>query len=278
MEFVFGPGIDALLGREPAAAGGCDAEAEVVEVFALVGVAVDGEEAAGLDGGVDVRVAEVEAHPVGVDFEGDVVLLCRGVEGVHVGREAGAAVDEAAGGVAEDVDERVPDGAEEAAGGALGVLRQGDVCGGDDDVELGEQFVVVVEVAVVEDVDLAAGEDGDVLVLFRGGADGLDVVFEAVGGEAVGDDAAFAVVGDGDGVHAAALGFFGEFVDGEAAVGGGGVGVEVGPDVGEFDEAGCVREGEFAAVLADFGGDVGEAEGLVDAFFIGAARGLTLRW
>ena len=32
---------------------------------------------------------------------------------------------------------------------------------GDDDVELGEQFVVLVEAPVVEDVDFDAGEDAE---------------------------------------------------------------------------------------------------------------------
>ena len=54
--------------------------------------------------------------------------------------------------------------------------------GGDDPVEFGEEVVFVIEGAVGEDVDFAAGEDDDACFLrvFRDGVDGFDVVEEAV--------------------------------------------------------------------------------------------------
>ena len=44
-------------------------------------------------------------------------------------------------------------------GGGFGFLREGGVGGGDDPVEFGQDVVFVVEGAVGEDVDFAAGED-----------------------------------------------------------------------------------------------------------------------
>ena len=59
MQAVGGPRVDAAIGGEPAAAGGEHAVAEVVEVLSLVHVAVDRKQAPGVDGGFDVRVAQV---------------------------------------------------------------------------------------------------------------------------------------------------------------------------------------------------------------------------
>ena len=94
---------------------------------------------------------------------------------------------------------------------------------------------------------------------------------------AVGHGEVLAVVGDGDVLAAAKDGGFGHFADGDGAVGLEGVHVDVAVEVGEGDECGeaalgRVGEGcgggfEFAAVLAEFGWDVGEVEGVVDGFF-----------
>ena len=67
----------------------------------------------------------------------------------------------AAGAVAEDVGVRVRHRRDHAVGHRLLAHAQLRVHAGDDDVELGEQVVVLVEAAVVEDVDLDAGEDAE---------------------------------------------------------------------------------------------------------------------
>ncbi len=63
--------------------------------------------------------------------------------------------------MAEDADVGVLDGAQDAGGHLLAGLLETGVDAGDDDVHLGEHFVVEVEGAVGEDVDFDAGEDAD---------------------------------------------------------------------------------------------------------------------
>ncbi len=64
-----------------------------------------------------------------------------------------------------------------------------------------------------------------------GGAHRFDVLQQAFRREAAGDRLALGMVGDRDGVEAAALGFEGQLADGQPAVRGGGVGVQLGADV-----------------------------------------------
>ena len=117
-----------------------------------------------------------------------------------------------------------------------------------------------------QEIDLAAGEHPDSGDLRIGLAHGRDVGDEPVSRQPVGDDLALRVVGDGDGVEPARLRRLGELRDRKQPVGRGGVGVEFGADVAEFDQprrfAG--REIELAAIFADFGGNPGQAEGAVD--------------
>ena len=63
--------------------------------------------------------------------------------------------------MAEDAHVGVLDGAQNAGGHLFAALLEAGVDAGDDDVHLGEDFVVEVERAVGEDVDLNAGEDAD---------------------------------------------------------------------------------------------------------------------
>ena len=267
-----GTRVQNIFGLGPTAPGGEDAKEHFVHVFEGVGVGVDAEGDFGFHGELGVGVAEVEAVAVGVDFESDAGAGGGEDDAFHVGFEAAAGGDEAAGGMADDAHVRVGDGVHEAGGGGLGFLGEGGVGGGDDPIELGEKFVFVVEAAIGEDVDFAAGEDEDAFDLFGDGVDGFDVVEEAVGAEAVGLELRFGVVGDGAVLVAAAFAFGDHFFDGAGAVGGGGVHMEVATDVGEFEDfevgLGGEFEGfEFAAVFAEFGGHPGEVEGLVDFFF-----------
>ena len=86
------------------------------------------------------------------------------------------------------------------------------------------------------------------------------------------------MVSDGDVTAAAGEGGFCHFADGAGAIGLDGVHVEVAEDVGEGDEVGegvarlwVAKAGcggfELAAVFAELGGDVVEAEGVVDGGF-----------
>ena len=79
-------------------------------------------------------------------------------------RVAFAREQQAAGEVAEHGDVRIRDGADDALG-HLGLREVEDgVHGGDDVIELREDFVGKVERAVVQDVALDAGEEAEVAV------------------------------------------------------------------------------------------------------------------
>ena len=77
--------------------------------------------------------------------------------------------------MAEHVHQGMANRGEQAGGGGLRVLAQGGVGRGDDEVERGQDLVVVVEAAVGEDVDLGAGQEPDAGDLRVGLADRLDV-------------------------------------------------------------------------------------------------------
>ena len=76
------------------------------------------------------------------------------------------------------------------------------------------------------------------------------------------------MVGDGDVLVASLARGFGHLLEGGAAIGFGGVHVQVAADVAEFDQFGkpALFGGfDFAGVLAQFGRDPRQAERLVDA-------------
>ena len=136
-----------------------------VELARRVRVAVDREEAAEVAGQLEQPGRRVAALGAGVDLDRDVVLGA-GLEDrlrVELRLRPGAPVahDHPAGAVAEDVGPRVADRADHPPGHRGGVHPQLGVHAGDPDVELGQQLVVLVERAVVEDVDLDALEQGE---------------------------------------------------------------------------------------------------------------------
>ena len=139
-----------------------------------------------------------------------------------------AAQQQPAGGVAEDARIGILNGAQHARRHLFAALLEARVDAGDDHIHLRQHFVVEVERAVGQDVDLDAGEDADaafhLLVHF---ADALDVLEGALFIEAVGHGQVLRVVGDGDVLVAVGERGFGHLADGVAAVGGGGVHVHV---------------------------------------------------
>ena len=88
------------------------------------------------------------------------------VDGLPVEVEVVAAADHPAGRVGDDVHVRVPDRPEDPGRELGSGLAPADVQGGDDQVEPGEELVVVVEPAVGADLELAAVEQPESL---RGG-------------------------------------------------------------------------------------------------------------
>src|SRR5581483_11296560 len=98
-----------------------------------------------------------------VDLHRDVVVAAGGEHGLGVERRLRAAAtdDYPAGAVAEHVGMRVPDGGDHPLGHRRGWHPQLGMHAGHHDVELPEQFVRLVERAVIEDVDLDTGQDAE---------------------------------------------------------------------------------------------------------------------
>ena len=112
------------------------------------------------------------------------------------------------------------------------------VHGGDDHVELRENFVVEVELAVFQDVDFDSGEQANAGDALLRGADFFDLRERALFVHAVGDGDGFRVVGERDVLVAEIAAGFAHFLDGIVAVGGGGVHLQVAANVVELDQVG----------------------------------------
>ncbi len=82
-----------------------------------------------------------------------------------------------------------------AARHLVAVHAQLGVHAGDDDVEAGQQLGLLVEAAVLEDVDLDAGEDAERRHLLVDLVDDVELLAQAIGAEPVGDGEPGRVVG-----------------------------------------------------------------------------------
>ena len=159
--FGGGFGVEDVGGGEPGSAERGDAVTHLVELFGGVGVGVDYDFAAVFFGEAEMEVVEVGAGGAGVVLD-CYAEVCGGFEdGVDVDGVGFAAEDLAPGGVAEDADVRVFEGAEDAGGHLFCGLVEVGVDAGYDNVHLGQGGVVEVEGAVGEDVDFDAGEDAE---------------------------------------------------------------------------------------------------------------------
>ncbi len=142
--------------------------------------------------------------------------------------------------------------------------------GGDDYVELGQDFVTEVQRAILQDIDFDAGEQADSGDAFLSGADFLDLSERALFVHAICDGDGFGMVGEGDVFIAEGFGGFTHFFNGVASVGGGGVHLEVAANVLKLYELRhfVIFGGfDFAGHFAKFRLDVIEAELGVDFFF-----------
>ena len=124
-------------------------------------VGIDHERDARAHGRPCVDVGEVAPVGVGVDLEHRPRSRRRLEHGIEVDRVRGPALDQAPGRVADRAHERVLDRGDHPLGHRLLAHPERGVRAGDHPVEPFEQLVVVVERAVREDVDLAAGEQLD---------------------------------------------------------------------------------------------------------------------
>ena len=101
-------------------------------------IRADDDTAAALLRDAEIAVAEVEAVGVGVVLDGDAELGGATKDGRQIEIVGFASQELAAGGMAEDADLGVRDGAEDAGGHLLARLAEERVHAGDDDVHLGE--------------------------------------------------------------------------------------------------------------------------------------------
>lgn len=273
-EFFEGEAVEDVGLGEAGAAGLVDARGEEIEFGDAVGVGVDRDFQAGVAGEAGVFDAEVEAVGAGVYFEKAAALAGVFDHAVDIDFVAGAAEEQAAGGVAEDVAVGVVHRAEEALGLLRFVEGEARVDGADGVVELGEEVVGVIERAVGEDVDFGGFEDAEVGEARVEFVDGADLRAEIGDADPAGDLERLRVVGDAEvGVAAFARGD-GELLNRVRAVAGGGVAVKLAADVGERDErreffGGLRGAGDLVVAFAELGLDVGEAEGAVGGFLGG---------
>ena len=99
---------------------------------------------------------------------------------VELRLRATPAREQPAGAVPEHVDLRVRDRVDHAARHRVLVHPQLRVHARDDDVDTGEHVVVVVERAVVEDVDLDSGEDPERCQLFVQRGDDVELLEQSL--------------------------------------------------------------------------------------------------
>ena len=157
-------GVDDVFFFQPAFAGDARAEAEKTGVLEAVGVAVDDAlDAFGFRVGPEPPV-HVEPVGIGVQLDPGAGFGAGVDDGLLVDLVRLAFEEQAAGEMAEDVDEGILRGADDARG-VVGFIRgKTGVKAGDDDVEFGEQVVVEIEL-VLEDVHLGAGQQTEINAL-----------------------------------------------------------------------------------------------------------------
>ena len=138
---------------------------------------------------------------------------------------------------------------------------------GDDVVEPGQELIVVVERAVLEDVDLGALDDLHALAFLVELVDLGPLFSHRVGRQAAGDGERLRVVADAEVFEAEFLRGQRHLFQGGDAVAVGRVVVEDAADVRLLDEHReflFLGDGDLIGVLAQLGRDVVEAESLVD--------------
>ena len=156
------------------------------------------------------------------------------------------------------------------------ILGEGAVDRGHHPVEPGQHLVRIVEAAVDADVRFGAREQMDLRLLRIERAHRFDVLQQPVDRKASRIPGRRGVVGDRGVAIAPAQRLLGQLLDGEIAVAGVGVAMEIAADVAQLDQLGqlALFGGlDLAAVLAQLGRDPRHAEALVDLLLGGAAGG-----
>ena len=140
-------------------------------------------------------------------------------DGGQIDGERLAAQDLAAGGVAQNLDVGVLDGAQHPGGHFLAALVEAAVDAGDHHVHLRQHFVIEIDGAVAQNVHLDAGEDADA-ALHRavGLANARQVLERPLLVEAAGHGQVLGVLSDGDVAQTARVGGLGHLEDAVAPV------------------------------------------------------------
>src|SRR5215218_2863498 len=144
--------------------------------------------------------------------------------------------------------------------------------GGYDEVQFGEDIVVVVEGTVPEDVDLRSAEEMDLTVAVVGLPHGLHLLLQALGRKTVRHPEATGVVAEDEVLVAELDSRLGHALDGAFAVRVVGVNVQVPTDIFDGDEVGqsaSVCGFDLAGVLPQLRRYVGEAEPRVEILLRG---------
>ena len=173
--------------------------------------------------------------------------------------------------MAEASDVGVFDGADEACGHLLFIGSEAGVDGGYDVIQFLEQSIGKIEFSSFENVALRPGKEGALGFLRVEEFDLFDLFFEARGIEPVGLERGFGVIRNAKplkAVFGAGLGHGGE---GILPVAGESVVVKAAADLiagDKFGELIFFGRSNFSAVLTEFGGNQGEAQGLVEVLFV----------
>ena len=110
-----------------------------------------------------MRVAEIQALGLAVDFHRDAAFGRGADDGGHVHRGGLALQETPAGRVAEHIHPRTVESTQDPVGHMGLILREVRMHGSDDEIELGQTVVGEIEAAVVQDVALDAGEQRQAL-------------------------------------------------------------------------------------------------------------------
>ncbi len=205
-----------------------------------------------------------------VDLESDTVARGRLDDALEIEARWFTPQENAAGGMRNDVHERVRDGAQHARGNFRLFLPDCRVHRRDDEIELGEAFVGEIERAVRQDVAFDSGEHLNALDALVERADSRRMLERAPFVEAVGHGQRLAVIGNRDVAATGCASGEDHGLELVLPVGGGRVHVEVAAQVAVSNER---RQRAFrgrrdlAAVFAKFWRNPRETERLVHAFF-----------
>ena len=222
-------------------------------------------------------IVQVEAVWIGIQFHRDFVFGGRGQYCVHVEGIGIAAELDASGGVSDEGSVGILDRLEQSLGHLSGLLIEDRVHAGDDDIQLREDIVGEIEIAIRQDVDFDASKDGNAVDVLVGGANSGDVFDRTFVVESVGEGQVLGVVSDGHVLIAARFGSLGHLFDGIAPVGLDGVHVDVALQIGlgkQLREGVIFREIDLTQILAHLRWDIVEVEFGVNLFFRFAGNGL----